>query len=136
MEKDNKNIILTDISSENITIVDNLDLNTLFNLSYNFDILKGIISTILKNQESLQKQIEKEKKINKEQNKAIETLKNNIISIKEKYTTKELFNSTHSHFVDIKSKIGQIDEKIILMEEELSKSKNIYINIYKYILIF
>ncbi len=126
MEKDNKNIILTDISSENITIVDNLDLNTLFNLSYNFDILKGIISTILKNQESLQKQIEKEKKINKEQNKAIETLKNNIISIKEKYTTKELFNSTHSHFVDIKSKIGQIDEKIILMEEELSKSKNIY----------
>ena len=62
MEKKSDNLMLTDIEPENITIVENLDLNALFNLSYNFDLLKGIISTILKNQETLKKQIENEKK--------------------------------------------------------------------------
>ena len=125
MEKNKSNTILMDISPDNITIVDNLDLNTLFNLSYNFDILKGIISTILKNQESLQMQIEKEKKVNKDQYKAIESLKSNIISIKEKYMSKESFNETQYHIDKIEAKTNQIDEKLLLIEEEFTKSKNI-----------
>ena len=126
MEKDKSNIILTtDILPDNITIVDNLDLNTLFNLSYNFDILKGIISTILKNQESLQMQIDKEKKVNKDQYKEIESLKSNIISIKEKYISKESFNEAQYHVDKIEAKTNQIDEKLLLIEEEFTKSKNI-----------
>ena len=123
MEKNKSNTILMDISPDNITIVDNLDLNTLFNLSYNFDILKGIIFTILKNQESLQMQIEKEKKVNKDQYKAIESLKSNIISIKEKYISKESFNETQYHVDKIEAKTNQIDEKLLLIEDGFTKSK-------------
>ena len=36
----------------------NADLNELFNFSYNFDLLKGIIETLLKNQKDLQKQVD------------------------------------------------------------------------------
>ena len=130
MEKDKNTMVLKDISPDNITIVDNLDLNTLFNLSYNFDILKGIISTILKNQESLQMQIEKEKKVNRDQYKTIESLKSNIISIKEKYISKETFDEAQNHVDKIKLKMNQIDEKLLLIEEEFTKSKNLY-NLYK-----
>ena len=64
MEKENQenNIDLPEIEPEDITIVENLDLNALFNLSYNFDLLKGIITTILKNQETFKKQIQSERK--------------------------------------------------------------------------
>ena len=130
MEKDKNTMVLKDISPDNITIVDNLDLNTLFNLSYNFDILKGIISTILKNQESLQMQIEKEKKVNRDQYKTIESLKSNIISIKEKYISKETFDEAQNHVDKIELKMNQIDEKLLLIEEEFTKSKNLY-NLYK-----
>ena len=36
----------------------NADLNELFNFSYNFDLLKGIIETLLKNQNNLQRQLD------------------------------------------------------------------------------
>ena len=36
----------------------NADLNELFNFTYNFDLLKGIIETLLKNQRDLQKQVD------------------------------------------------------------------------------
>ena len=39
------------------TEYNNTDLNELFNFSYNFDLLKGIIETLLKNQQNLQKQV-------------------------------------------------------------------------------
>lgn len=40
------------------TEYNNADLNELFNFSYNFDLLKGIIETLLKNQQNLQKQVD------------------------------------------------------------------------------
>ena len=40
------------------TEYNNADLNELFNFSYNFDLLKGIIETLLKNQNNLQKQLD------------------------------------------------------------------------------
>ena len=40
------------------TEYNNADLNELFNFSYNFDLLKGIIETLLKNQNNLQKQVD------------------------------------------------------------------------------
>ena len=44
------------MNSEKIQITNDIDLNALFNLNYNFDLLKGIIEQLLKNQKSLQDQ--------------------------------------------------------------------------------
>ena len=123
MEKKSDNLMLTDIEPENITIVENLDLNALFNLSYNFDLLKGIISTILKNQETLKKQIENEKKKNYEQNRTIENLKSNILSMKENYVTNEMFKGAKFQIDSINNKIDQIDDKISQMVFGFEKSK-------------
>ena len=125
MDKSNNKDIkdIKDIDEENIKIVDNLDLNSLFNLTYNFDLLKGVLTTILKNQETFKKQIEKEKKNNFDQSRAIESLKGNILSIKENYMTKEQFQPTKYQIDDINLKINQLDEKILQMEEEFAKSK-------------
>ena len=123
MSKPDNNILIENIEPENITLVENIDLNALFNLTYNFDLLKGTISTILKNQESLKKQIENEKRKNNDQNRTIESLKSNILLLKEKYMTKELFSSTKYQIDDINIKILQLGEKITHMEEEISKSK-------------
>ena len=123
MEKKSDNLMLTDIEPENITIVENLELNALFNLSYNFDLLKGIISTILKNQETLKKQIENEKKKNDEQNRTIENLKSNILSMKENYATNEMFKGAKFQIDSINNKIDQIDDKISQMVFGFEKSK-------------
>ena len=126
-DNNNNNVILTDIEPENITIVENLDLNALFNLSYNFDLLKGIISTILKNQETLKNQIETEKKKNDEQNRSIENLKSSILSIKENYTTNELFTGAKIQIDNANNKIDQITDKISQMVFGIEKSKKIFI---------
>ena len=60
------NLILTNIHPENITMYNNVDLNSLFNFSYNFDLLKGIIGALLKNQQTLKKEIEMANSINNE----------------------------------------------------------------------
>ena len=49
----------------------NADLNELFNFSYNFDLLKGIIETLLKNQQNIQKELDQMK----EDHKALQLLK-------------------------------------------------------------
>ena len=115
MEKSN-DLLIEQIDSENIKIIENLDLNSLFNLSYNFELLKGVISTILSNQQSLQKQIENSKKINDEQNNIIESLKSEIKNLQEDYVPKE-------EFIPIKEEVKNIDNKLKIFEEELTKSK-------------
>ncbi len=125
MENQDNNIIIENIEPENITIVENLDLNALFNLTYNFDLLKGIISTILKNQDTLKKQIENERRKNNEQNRIIESLKSNIALIKENFMTKEIFAPTKFQIDDMNIKTVQLEEKITIIEEELAKSTNI-----------
>ena len=125
MENQDNNIIIENIEPENITIVENLDLNALFNLTYNFDLLKGIISTILKNQDTLKKQIENERRKNNEQNRIIESLKSNIALIKENSMTKEIFAPTKFQIDDMNIKTVQLEEKITIIEEELAKSTNI-----------
>ena len=122
MDKSN-NLIIKDINSENITIMNNLDLNSLFNLTYNFDLLKGIITTLFTNQQSLQKQINDIKNENDEQKKSIQSLKSNL---KEKYLTKEQFKPLKYNMEITNNKIN---DKINKFEEILTKSK--YIIIYK-----
>ena len=57
----------------------NTDLNELFNFSYNFDLLKGIIEKLLKNQQKLQKQIDSMK----DEQKDLKLLKNDLNTTKE-----------------------------------------------------
>ena len=61
MDKKNEKII-KDISTGYFAMVKELDLNELFKLTYNFDLLKGLITSMLKNQESLKIKLKKKKK--------------------------------------------------------------------------
>ena len=108
MDKKNEKII-KDISTGYFAMVKELDLDELFKLTYNFDLLKGLITSILKNQESLKNQLDKEKEKNNEQNIIIENLKNDMEIMQEKYMTKE---SVKIQINDINNKISKIDEEI------------------------
>ena len=52
------NHFTSQISNEKIQLMANIDLNGLFNLNYNFDLLKGVIEELLKNQQLLQKRMD------------------------------------------------------------------------------
>ena len=99
------------IDPENVKIIEDIDLNALFKLSYNFDLLKGTLSTILNNQKLFQKQIEDIKNTNNEQNEMIESLKQN-------YLSKEEFSNFK------KERLDDINEQINHFERQLTKSKN------------
>jgi len=99
------------IDPENVKIIEDIDLNALFKLSYNFDLLKGTLSTILNNQKLFQKQIEDIKNTNNEQNEMIESLKQN-------YLSKEEFSNFK------KERLDDINEQINHFDRQLTKSKN------------
>lgn len=108
-------LTLSDIDND-ITIIDDLDLNSLFNFTYNFDILKLTITTLFKNQQNLLKKITKTNEINNEQNKEIESLQNYI---KDNYTTK---NESKSLKKNLELKLDELNQKITQIDEELVKS--------------
>ena len=112
------NSIIANIKPENITIYNNADLNSLFNFNftYNFDLLKGIIGALLKNQQALKKEIELANSINNEQDKTIISLRNQIIEIKEKYTSRD-------DFMNIQEQVNKMNETYKTFDEELAKSK-------------
>jgi hypothetical protein len=118
MDKTN-NILFDNIDPDSITIFSDVDLNALFNFSYNFDLLKGIISTLLKNQQNLQRQIEFANYMNNEQDKTITSLKNEISEIREKFALKQ-------DFVEVKDQIKKFNEIYTAYDEELAKSKFYY----------
>ena len=128
MEKTAQLIFDDDEESEVTLIKDlDLDLGSLFKLTYNFDILKNAIFTIFKNQETLLKKISKNNLLNNEQKNFIDSFEKNI---KEKYITKEEYNETKNN---LESKIQELTKKIAQIDEEFTKSNYI---IYKYNLIF
>ena len=116
------NLLLSDFEPDKILLYDDVDLNALFNFSYNFDLLKGIIGTLLKNQQALQKQIQQANNENHEQNKTIIELRREIIEIQEKYTPKV-------EFVEVKDKMKKMNELYQAFDEESTKSKY---KLYKY----
>ena len=59
----------------------NIDLNSLFNLTYNFDVLKNLAENLIENQKNLQLQIANICKDNKEKEQKIFELESNIIKI-------------------------------------------------------
>ena len=68
--------------------MNDIDLNALFNLNYNFDLLKGIIEQLLKNQNALQNQIDELFGNNGDKDKRIETLEKEVKHLKETYVNK------------------------------------------------
>ena len=110
-------LIFTNIEPEKIQIYKDVDLNSLFNLNYNFDLLKGIIGALLKNQQTLQKQLELVNYVKNENDKTIQSLKNEIIEIKEKYTTRE-------DFVKVEDKMNKVNEIYQVFDEQQTKSKH------------
>ena len=118
MDKTN-NLLFENTDPDRISIYNEVDLNALFNFIYNFDLLKGIIGTLLKNQQNLQKQIEFANYLNNEQDKTITSLRNEIKEIQEKYTLKQ-------DFMEVKDQIKKVNEIYSVYDEELAKSKLIY----------
>ena len=111
-----ENSIYTDLETDKITILTDLDLNSLFNLSYNFDLLKGIITTLLKNQQNLQKQCEAENRTNNDQYQLISNIQNDLGNINDNYVNKESYN-------ELLEEIKEINGKLKTQEEYIQQSK-------------
>ena len=116
------NVISTEMTSEKIQITNDIDLNALFNLNYNFDLLKGIIEQLLKNQNSLQNQINDLFGANGDKDKRIENLEKEVKYLKETYVNK-------SQLKEIETDLKQIKEKLKVHDKLIEESKLYIFNI-------
>ena len=123
MQNKNQYMISTEVTSEKIKTMNNIDLNALFNLNYNFDLLKGIIEQLLKNQNLLQDQINDLNKGQIDKDKRIENLEKEVKHLKETYVTKSEFKILENDLKAIREKLNKHD---ILIDE----SKFIFYIIY------
>ena len=124
MKNNSPHRISTEITSEKIKIMNDIDLNALFNLNYNFDLLKGIIEQLLKNQNSLQNQIDDLYGVNGDKDKRIENLEKEVKYLKETYVTK-------TEFKVIETDLKKIKEKLKTHDDQIEESKyNIFIIIF------
>ena len=127
MKNNSPHRISTEITTEKIKIMNDIDLNALFNLNYNFDLLKGIIEQLLKNQNALQNQIDDLYGINSDKDQRIDTLEKELKLIKETYIKKDDLKPIE---VDLKS----IKEHLKKHDAQIDESKNIKI-IYEYFMV-
>ena len=97
--------ISSELTSEKIKIIKDIDLNSLFNLSYNFDLLKGLIEHLLTNQQKLQNQIDEMYQKDCERDKHTNDLLDDMKLIKETYVDKDTFNPVLNDVNSMKDKI-------------------------------
>ena len=120
----NNDIILTDFETGILSLSKNSDLNNIFNFTYNFDLLKDVLSTIIKNQVNLKNQIHSMNEKYRTQSQIIESTKNEIIKIKQsQMEKKETFKITEEDFNKINKRIDNFEKQILKINEELDKSK-------------
>ena len=112
MKNNSPHRISTEITSEKIKIMNDIDLNALFNLNYNFDLLKGIIEQLLKNQNSLQNQIDELFGNNGDKDKRIENLEKEVKYLKETYVNKSVLKAFETDLKLIKEKLKTHDYQI------------------------
>ena len=125
----NNDIILTDFETGILSLSKNSDLNNIFNFTYNFDLLKDVLSTIIKNQVNLKNQIHSMNEKYRTQSQMIESTKNEIIEIKQsQMEKKETFKITEEDFNKINKRIDNFEKQILKINEELDKSKFQYYN--------
>ena len=121
--ENNADIILTDFETGITTLSNNSDLNNIFNFTYNFDLLKEVLSTVIKNQVNLKNQLDERYKV---QNQIMESLKGEIIEIKQaqgQFETKESFKITQEDYDRLNERINNFEIKISQINDELDKSK-------------
>ena len=104
--------ISTEITSEKIKIMNDIDLNALFNLNYNFDLLKGIIEQLLKNQNALQNQIDELFGNNGDKDKRVETLEKEVKYLKDTYVNKSQLKLIEAELKEIKERLKKHDFQI------------------------
>ena len=104
--------ISTEMTSEKIKIMNDIDLNALFNLNYNFDLLKGIIEQLLKNQNALQNQIDELFGVNSDKDKRIEILEKEVKYLKDTYVTKNDLKVIEADLKSIKEHLKKHDIEI------------------------
>ena len=122
--ENNTDIILTDFETGILSLSKNSDLNNIFNFTYNFDLLKDVLSTIIKNQVNLKNQIHSMNEKYRTQSQIIESTKNEIIEIKQsQMEKKETFKITEEDFNKINKRIDNFEKQILKINEELDKSK-------------
>ena len=112
--ENNYELILTDFQTSAVKLSNKSDLNNIF--TFNFDFLKEILETIIKNQISLQKQFEEK---SNSHDKNIEILNNKFIefnNIKQKEINSFSLEELNNRLDKLEKNIGQINE-------ELDKSK-------------
>jgi chromosome segregation ATPase len=121
MKNNSPHRISTEITTDKIKIMNDIDLNALFNLNYNFDLLKGIIEQLLKNQNALQNQIDELYGNNGDKDKRIENLEKEVQYLKETYVTKTDIKGIEDDLKEIKERLQKHDVQI-----EESKKINIF----------
>jgi chromosome segregation ATPase len=113
MKKNNSpNRISTEINSEKIKIMNDIDLNALFNLNYNFDLLKGIIEQLLKNQNALQNQVDELFGSIGDRDNRIEALEKEVKYLKETYVNKSQLKEVLEDLKEIKEHLKKHDIQI------------------------
>ena len=116
--------ISTEVTSEKIKIVNDIDLNALFNLNYNFDLLKGIIETLLKNQGALQKQLDELYSSNEDKDKTIQNIESEIKLLQE--TTVNI-----NDFKDLKIEVEKINNHVKQNDKKIEECNFIFYNSVK-----
>jgi len=100
----------------------NADLNELFNFSYNFDLLKGIIETLLKNQQNIQKELDQMK----EDHKALQLLKFEFKEAKEELKKiNDIYPVNSNKDIDGASNLNELNNR---EEKEVEKNEDFGIN--------
>ena len=107
--ENNAEIILTDFETGITTLSNNSDLNNIFNFTYNFDLLKEVLSIVIKNQVNLKNQLDEKYKV---QNQIMESLKGEIIEIKQaqgQFETKDSFKITQEDYDKLNEGINNFE---------------------------
>ena len=118
MKKSSPHRISTEVTSEKIKIVKDIDLNGLFNLNYNFDLLKGIIETLLQNQGAIQNQLDDLYSSNEEKDKQIQHMEGEIKSLKE--TTVNIYS-----FNDLRTEVENINNHLKISDKKIEECNHI-----------
>ena len=113
------------ISNEKIQLMANIDLNGLFNLNYNFDLLKGVIEELLKNQQILQKRMDDMENTFDDKDKRIAELEKEVKILKENQIDKNVIT-------EIKNDISEIKKHLQKHDEQIDDSKLFFIKINFY----
>ena len=113
------------ISNDKIQLMANIDLNGLFNLNYNFDLLKGVIEELLKNQQILQKRMDDMDDTFDDKNRKIAELEKEVKILKENQIDKNVIT-------EIKNDISEIQNHLKKHDDQIDDSKLFFIKINFY----